>query len=268
MSVDLRSPIDKKLKFVGYLNIYSQDRTSGTIENAEYNIKTRISNIDYLCVESCQMLNMQYDIAVGDQILFNFNANPTPFSYVFTTSTAGIYTATSLCAFLQARIRALTSSTTLTVTFDTVTNIISVNTGNTSTIQFLRSSLFRQLGFINDSDTTTQEFPPNEEINFSLPYPITLPKTQYFDFTSKKLTQYQGPTYNTSLKVSNVICRLKNDLSFGNVINFGYTSFKLIPFDRNQTLDIFDISIYNDDASTPKLNNSTYNITISLYSMD
>jgi hypothetical protein len=263
--MDLRTPTEKRLKFIGYLNIYSKDRT-GNIESAQYNIKTKITGVDYLCVETCQMLNMQYDIAVGDQILFSFNS--TTYSYVFTTSTAGIYTATTLCAFLQARIRTLTSSTTLTVTFDTVTNIISVNTGNTSTIQFLRSSLFRQLGFIRDSDNTTQVFPPNEEISFALPFPVSFPKTQYFDFTSKKLTQYQGPTYNTSLKVSNVICRLKNDMSFGNIINFDYTSFKLIPFDRNQILDIFDINIYNDDGTIPALNNSTYNITISLYSTE
>lgn len=258
--------MEKNLKFSGYLNLASCDNIGTSINASKFNIKTRITGIDYLCVESCTMLNMQYDIQVGAQIKITFNL--TQFTYTFTGSTAGIYAGATLAAFLQSTIRALTSSTTLTVIFNTVNNRITVDTGNASTILFRYSNLFKQLGVVLDSDTLNADYPLTETTNLTFPYPISLPKTQYFDFTSRALTQYQGPHYSSSLKTSNQLLRLKNNMSFGNIIEYENKNKKFIPFDNRHTLDMIDIDIFNDDASAPVLNNSTYNITLSLYAIN
>jgi hypothetical protein len=130
------------------------------------------------------------------------------------------------------------------------------------------TDLARQMGLVLDSSDTTTQFPSIEATTFTLPYPVNLTKTQYFDFVSKELTQYIANPITSSYYSNNkILFRLRNNLGFGTMLFEKDITLKYIPYDNSRIIYILDISVYNDLGQLVDMNNSYYSIEIGLYSL-
>jgi hypothetical protein len=253
-----------KLKYITTLYVNSRDRQAGTnLNQAIYNIVGGLNGVDYLAVNSISFLNNVYDISG----VFRYNFNSTDFTISFNGVDLGEYTAISLASFLQARIRAQTTSTTLTVVYNTVTNKLEFNTNNAS-VMFIYNNLtpiVRQIGMLYDDTDTTPQYPATAQIAFAMPYPVNLTGTQYIDICSNQLMQYNNIVRYTNNSANNSIYRLVNNYGFGVTLYQKEINLKYIKYDRYRDFSQFDISVYDDKNQLVTMNNSNYNIEIILY---
>lgn len=256
-----------KLKYMGSLYINSADRQTGTtLSNAIYNFSRGGNNIDYLAVNSISMLNNVYDITGT----FKYSFNSTDFSIVFNSNLNGEYTATALASLLQSQIRTQTGSTTLTVVFNTVSNKFVFATGNASTMLVYNFTYLPiQLGMVIDASETatlTPTYPAVASTSFTFLYPANLATTAYYDFVCPDLMRYDRASMSTNKFTTQLLYRLKNNLGYGTTLVEKDINLRHIKYDSTQEITNTNLQIYNDKGVLVDMNNSNYNIEISLFS--
>lgn len=255
-----------KYNYLSSIYIDSKDRiNSSNTNNATFQLTANVSGVDYLAVRSISFLNNTYDITG----VFKYSFNSTDFTFSFNANYNGEYSATQLASLLQTQIRSQTSSTTLTVTFDANLNKFIFNTGNSSTMFIYNFTDFaRQIGVVRDSIDTTTRYPNVESISFTLPYPVNLTKTQYFDFVSRELTQYATSPITSNYSSNNrILFRLRNNLGFGTTLFEKEINLRYFKYDNTRTMNYVDISVYDDQGNLVDMNNSCYSFEIGLYSL-
>lgn len=258
--------MDTQLEFIGSLTLNSFDRdTSTNIEDARFRFDNRVVGVDYVAVLSATVENLAYDFPPSAVFLYTYNS--TLKSYSFTSSTGGQYTASSLAALLQAQMRSGSGNALLTVVYNTVSNRLEFATNNASTMLINTGDLARQIGMLIDDNDTTLVYPSTEQTSFTLPYPVNLPKTIYYDVRSDKLNKYARPSASSSYKAGKCLHRVQNGLGYGSLLIDKPLFPRMIKYDTQEEITDIDIRIYDHKGNLASLNNSIWCLEIGMYKM-
>ncbi len=165
-----------------------------------------------------QMIEIQLVSAIIPNLRYAINDATNTLAIIGTlftgtmTLTNGNYDYTTFAAALQAALRTATSSTTLTVTYDTLTSYVTIATGDVTTIGFSSSStMLKVLGFSTSGVTAATSIVSS--------YPVRLDGTTYVDVVMSPIAAkaYQA---TTAYSTRNIIARIMMNANFGEIMYY------------------------------------------------
>ena len=243
--------------------INSKDRNFGTISNAYFARNLNLSGFDGFSVKAITFLNNIYPVnAYNNSLQTVYGTVPETLNI---TVPPGNYTATTLSSTLQTLLNnasvANGFTTTYAVAFNNTTSKITITaTGPGGNLETCTGTLGPLLGF----NTTTT--------NLSNVYvgsdPVNITYSNMMAITSNEWTKYNHPNIRTDGLVASIIYNVPIGTTiYGANVYWQSKSqhINIIPWDRSQTINNFDIELYDDNGRLVDMNNSNYTLELNLY---
>ena len=242
--------------------INSKDRNFGNVENAYFARNLNLSGFDGFSVKAITFLNNIYPInSYNNSLQTVYGATPETLQ---NTITPGNYTASQLASALQTELNFQSNAngytTTYTVVYNSTTGKITITATAGQNLESATGTLAPLLGF---NATTT---------NLSNVYvgsdPVNITYSNAMSITSSELTKFNHPNIRTDGMVANFIYNVPiGTMIFGANVYWESKAqhINIIPWDKSQIINNFDINLYDDYGRLVPMNNSNYTMELNLY---
>jgi hypothetical protein len=243
------------MKFIQSLIIDSRDRENNEpINNFNINKKVSIFGADYWTVQKVFMTNNIYPInSKNNELTITVGGNTGTISVL-----PGNYNINLLITEVTNQLNGLGFPTVFSLTYSTLSSRVTINS-TTGNITYVGGYLAVCLGFNNPQT--------GNSLSMTGSNPINLFYTQYLNFNSRYLMKYNRPNMKTDLLVPYMYSLNNNYYSFGaSVLEIPRDlGLKMIKWSRDETINNFDIQVYDDKNNLAEMNNSEFVIIINFY---
>lgn len=241
------------MKFIQSLLINSKDRQSGqTLNNFTLNKLLNIHGCDFWAVDRIFMVNNIYPInGNNNQMAIIAGGN----SGTITVS-AGNYNINQLLTEVVNQLNGLGHPTVYASTYNNITNKVTISS-TVGNITLISGNLALVLGFTSPQTGSA--------LTITSTNPVNIMYSQYLNFASSYLMKYNRPNLKTDLLQPYFYSLNNNYFNFGASVKEVVRNLKYIRWSRDETINNFDIQVYDDFGQLADMNNSEFIIIINFY---
>lgn len=242
--------------------IQSKDRNFGNVENAYYARNLNLSGFDGFSVKAITFLNNIYPVnSYNNSLTTSYGVGPEVLNI---TINPGNYTATQLASALQTALNTASAGlgylTTYAVAFNAITSKITITATAGANLETATGTLAPLLGFNATTINTSNVYVGSDPVNITY--------SNMMAVTSNEWSKYNHPNLRSDGLVGSIIYNVPiGTMIYGANVYWESKAqhINIIPWDRSQTINNFDISLYDDKGQLVNMNNSNYTIELNLY---
>ena len=255
----------KNLKFVQSLLVDSRNRRTGNpLNNFHIDTQINVSNVDCFAIDRVFMTNNIYPVNQYTHSLQTVYDNSGVVETLNITLAHGSYTITALCSAVQTALNfasnALGYTTTYTCSFSNTTQKVTITGTSTpaGTLETVTGTLAPLLGFNNTTIGISNSLVGSD--------PVNIVYTRYLNICSQFLSKYNKPNVKTDAQTPGIIYTLNNNYyAFGSSIKENVRNLRHTQWSGDETINNFDIQVYDDSNRLADMNNSEFQFVINFY---